>query len=52
MKQKYVNPTMVVVKIGTTRQMLSGSIGINTTDSAVDASEASGRDYDFEDDGE
>lgn len=48
MKKLYVMPNMEIVKIET-HSMLAVSIGVNSTGEAVDASQAAGRDFDFDD---
>ena len=48
MKKLYVMPNMEIVKIET-HSMLAASIRVNSTDDPVDASQAAGRDFDFDD---
>ena len=48
MKKLYVMPNMEIVKIET-HSMLAASIRVNSTDDAVDASQAAGRGFDFDD---
>ena len=44
--KKYIVPTMVIVKIGTS-SVIATSVGFNST--SVDASQAQGRESSFED---
>jgi len=41
--KKYIKPTIDVIVLNTSNNLLVGSIGINSTESAVDASNAAAR---------
>ena len=47
MKKKYINPTMEVIKIKTSHQLLAGSVGMNGLDGLGDyGGEVTGRSAD------
>ena len=47
MKKKYINPTMEVIKIKTSHQLLAGSVGMNGLDGLDDyGGEVTGRSAD------
>ncbi len=50
MKKTYINPETNVVQLNFTQQILSGAIGINSTDAPIDAGNAASRgSVDFDD---
>ena len=49
MRKKYMTPEMVAIQISSNATLLAGSIGINSTDTPIDASDAAAPELDFPD---